>query len=97
MVEIAHLASRSEGGTGFQPVTCGSHSQDGCATLKGQGRGNRGSRTAQARAVMGGIQPSLLRAPPAVSSQMIIKVSALTPLSTSHAQERISPVCFDSF
>ena len=31
--EIAHLASRSEGGTGFQAVLCDSHSQDGCATL----------------------------------------------------------------
>jgi hypothetical protein len=42
----------AEGGTGFQPVTCGSHSQDGCATLRTQGRCKPGSLTAQARAVM---------------------------------------------
>ncbi len=35
---IAHLAEMSEGGTGFQPVSCGSHSQDGCATLMTKGR-----------------------------------------------------------
>jgi hypothetical protein len=31
---IVVLARFSEGGTGFQPVTCGSHSQDGCAILR---------------------------------------------------------------
>ena len=47
--EIAHLGSMSEGGTGFQPVTCGSDIQDGCATLRTPGRCKRGSLTAKER------------------------------------------------
>jgi hypothetical protein len=74
--KIAHLASMSKGGTGFQPVACGSHSQDGCATLRTQGSGKRGSLTAQARAVMGGILPAL----PSLNSRAGSRRDACPPL-----------------
>ena len=38
-----------KGGTGFQPVTCGSHSQDGCATLRTQARGKLRPRRGDVR------------------------------------------------
>jgi hypothetical protein len=50
-----------ESGTGFQPVICDSHSQDGCANLGSTG----GARLSQA-SILGDFQRS-------VSSQMILK------------------------
>jgi hypothetical protein len=50
----------SEGGTGFQPGICGSHSRDGGANLRTEGIGNLGSCPAQGRAVMGAAATSYL-------------------------------------
>jgi hypothetical protein len=61
--EIAHLASTSESGTGFQPVICDTHSQDGCAPLVSTG----GAPLYQA-SILGDFQRT-------VSSQMVLKLA----------------------
>ncbi len=65
MGQIAHLASMSESGTGFQPVTCCSHSQDGCAPLVSTG----GAPLYQAT-ILGDFQRR-------ASSRMILKLAPL--------------------
>ena len=71
MGEIAHLASTSERGTGFQPVICDTHSQDGCAPLVSTG----GAPLYQA-SLLGDFQRR-------ASSQMILK---LAPYGTARAR-----------
>jgi hypothetical protein len=63
--QIAHLAWTSERVTGFQPVTCDSHSQDGCAPLLSTG----GAPLYQAT-ILGDFQSR-------ASSRMILKLAPL--------------------
>jgi hypothetical protein len=77
--EIAHLASTSERGTGFQPVICDTHSQDGCAPLVSTG----GAPLYQA-SILGDFQRR-------ASSQIILK---LAPFGTDQRVSWRFPAVF---
>jgi hypothetical protein len=55
-------------GTGFQPVICDSHSQDGCATL-----GSAGGMSLCQASILGDLQRT-------VSSQMVLKLATFEPV-----------------